>query len=501
MINEIVFLFTAFIAGSIFTGASSLGKFSIPALGFIIGCALQIIIGTILAFTGKPVSPILNILLVLGFSIAWLFYKKKTTFLKDIRLSKILLYIALPFSIITIFTIYFFNEGWARYSGDSWGILRTLQDIAQNGALYISPLDITTRLFGSILLHLPATVAGEFYMRAVLPLLGISIIFALMWFVYIGCGRALQAKKTILLVIMAGLLLLSNNSFIFHSLYIHTHLICAAMALLITGCGWLMVRDKPENRNGYLAIIVIAIPAFILTRTESVMIASMAIIPMIAVKDVISIKQKRIILLSFGLSTLLCYGYIIIAYGSRLYTDPDMLGMGGLTPIAYSIFGLIIICLALFLRQLCKLKIVNILMSKAVVIVECFLWISLLILYIVIPGIIVDNLRSIYRNFVLGLGAWGWSVIVLTVMVLLVLIYVRIPKSFSILRFPVTTFMPIMLITAPLAGGYHRPGPGGSLNRMFIQIVPLVILFIVMSIALGEFRFVKRKDPNEDITI
>jgi len=101
------------------------------------------------------------------------------------------------------------------------------------------------------------------------------------------------------------------------------------------------------------------------------------------------------------------------------------------------------------------------------------------------------NVVSIYENFIVGQGAWGLSIVFLTMITLLVLIFIKNSDNLTILRFSVTTFVPIMIISAYLRGGAYRIGPGDSFNRMFIQIVPIVILFIILSVALGEFRYAK----------
>jgi len=143
------------------------------------------------------------------------------------------------------------------------------------------------------------------------------------------------------------------------------------------------------------------------------------------------------------------------------------------------------------------LKLVKILFRKATIIAECSLWLFMFYYAISNRHEVLVKIQAIYELFVLGEGAWGLSVVLLTIITILVLILIKNPKSMTALRFPVTTFMPLMIFIMYLNGTGIRAGVGGSLNRMFIHIIPVVVLFIIMSVAMGELRSYKRTDMVE----
>jgi len=500
MINEIIFLSIIFLSGSTFTYVLLQDKHVPYALGFIIGSAMQIVIGTFLVITGLPVSPIVNVCLVFLVSIVCFVFRKKFSFIFKINILKASLFMLLSVFVISIVVYNLFNEGWVKYTNDSTFFLSTIQTLARSGGSALELWFSTTRTYGMALLHLPATVIGELYIRTVFPLLGISLVLALMWFVYRGGFGKVRTRKLITLVILSGLLLISNNRYVFNAFYIHTNLLCAAMALTISACGWLMIHDKTEYQNRYLAIISVTLFALIVSRAESVIIGFMALIPLISIEKVVSIRQKQLLLFAYGLPTTLYYGFVIYTQGGdilNMINTPALYGMSNLTPIIYCLFGLLVIFVAFLLGLLYKLKLFSYLSKKAGVIVESGLWVFLLFYFITESRYFVLNIYSIYENFILGEGAWGLSVVFLTLLMILAILLVKKPDSMAVLRFPITTFMPVMMLTAYLAGGHHMTGPGGSMNRMFIQIVPLTILYIVMSVALGEMRFIKRIDSND----
>ena len=499
MINEIFFLSIIFLSGSIFAYVLLKDKHAVYALGFIIGSAVQIVIGTFLIMTGFPVSPVVNVLLVFLVSIVCFIFRKKLSCVLEIKLFNALLFTLVSVFVISIVVYSLFYEGWAKYTNDSFEFLDLALVLAGRGGSVLGQYYLTSRLFGPALLQLPATAAGELYLRAVFPLLGISVVLALLWFVYRGCCGRVRTGKLLACVILSGLLLISNNRFIFHSFYIHSHMVCAAMVLTVSACGWLMIHDKKEYQNGYLAIISVALFALIVSRAESVIIGIFALIPLISDVKTISIRQKQALLFAFGIPTTIYYGFVILTLGGNI--NADTFSMGDLAPIIYCLLGILVICLAFLLKVLYNLKLFAYLAGRATIIAECGLWLSLLIYYITDPWLLRWTITAFYSLFVAGEGAWGLSVVFLIIITLLILSFIKNPDSMTALRFPVTVFMPIMMISTHLQGGAPRAGPGGSFNRMFIQIVPLVVLFIIMSIALGESRFAKCKDLNEEISV
>ena len=101
MINEIVFLSIIFLSGSMLTYVLLQNKYASCALGFIVGSVMQIAIGTILIITGYPVSPVVNVLLVLLVSIICFCFRMKYISFSKIGVTKAIIFVLLSVGFIS----------------------------------------------------------------------------------------------------------------------------------------------------------------------------------------------------------------------------------------------------------------------------------------------------------------------------------------------------------------------------------------------------------------
>jgi membrane protein implicated in regulation of membrane protease activity len=60
----------------------------------------------------------------------------------------------------------------------------------------------------------------------------------------------------------------------------------------------------------------------------------------------------------------------------------------------------------------------------------------------------------------------------------------------------VTTFLPLVFLLAFLRDGAYRVGATDSLNRMWIQIIPLAVLYVMAAIALDRVDQVDGEDRD-----
>ncbi|MDR2600768.1 MAG: hypothetical protein LBC73_10910 [Oscillospiraceae bacterium] len=481
MIVELICLSLILLGGFAFVYTMGIRGVAAISLGFIMGLAIQVIIGTVLIMINVPYNAVITVGLTFLLPFLLLIYTciKGITSISFIRL---LTYIAVSIAVVTITVTLLFNEGFVKWSYDSMRYLLSSQIMYENRLELLSEDLLTKRMFGVPIIHSPAQIVGEVYLRAVFPLLGIATFTTLMCFIYQGLKKRVSKKTMWFLVFAGGLLLLTNNRFVWNSFYINGHLFCAALALVISGCAWFMVSDDNKSKKRLLAIIIVAIPALVLTRSESILVAALAVLPILAAK-ILSWKYKSAILLSLGVSAVICHSFILLLLDN---------GINSLV-FSYVLFGILLTFLAILLKFLIKLKVIKFVVTNIVIISELLLWYTLIILSYQNRYIINTTLESIYHNIILGDGAWGWSFVILICLTISVLLLIKRPKNMAILRFPVTTFLPFMFILAHLRESPYRVGFGDSMNRMLIQIVPLAILFIVMSIGLGDFRFTKER--------
>ena len=83
-------------------------------------------------------------------------------------------------------------------------------------------------------------------------------------------------------------------------------------------------------------------------------------------------------------------------------------------------------------------------------------------------------------------GAWGASLLVLAG-VLVVAVLLRRVEHEQVWLFPLLTFVPLSVLLAFLREGAYRVGPGDSLNRMLLHVLPLAVLAVAVT-ADGEAR-------------
>jgi hypothetical protein len=126
--------------------------------------------------------------------------------------------------------------------------------------------------------------------------------------------------------------------------------------------------------------------------------------------------------------------------------------------------------------------------GRVLLVTEVGLWLALLALAARQPQILYDSVDATVQNVIVGAGSWGASLVILAALVAGVTVYVKAPELVC-LRFPVTTFVPLGFLFAYLRETAYRVGDGDSLNRMFIHIVPLAVLYVVAAIGHGHWRF------------
>jgi len=484
MIIELISVFLVYLGGFILIYSLGIRGYFSFSLGFIVGLSMQVVVGGMQIITILPPTPVLTLSLMIILPAFWLFNKKNTYSINRDSISAFCSSVSIIFAIVTMSVIPFFYEGWFVWTYDSLRYILSGEIIYTNRIELLSEDLLTKRMFSVPIINMPAVISGAGYLRAVFPLLGVSIVTTVMYIIKKSLEGLLSKNRVLILMITGGLLLISNNRFIWHSFYINGHLFCAALTMLISAFGWLILFDKPQYSKSLFPLILIAIPALVFTRPESVIIASILLVPMIGSAG-FTLKQKGALLVSLGASTVTFYGFATWWLDGSIFSSY----------VLYLLYGIVILLIAIILKFLYEFRFFKLLLNHAVLITEVVIWVALLLFSIRTSFIMTRSLNATYANLFLGAGLWGYSVVVLAVITILVLVFIKKPASMTLLRLPVTTFVPIMFILAFISGGDgYRIGPGDSFNRMLIQIVPLTVIYIILSIGFGKPRFARRKD-------
>jgi len=466
MVVELFSIFAILIGGSFLTSNVGIRGWGISALGFFVGLAFLIIIGSVQVITNLTINPLATLFLVLLIPLAlWVWpYQKR--------------HVGLPFGILpsvlflaitTIAVGILYSGNLLNLTPDSYRYVQ-IGSLLESGKLNLAqPNLLLTRLLAVPIMHAPANFENELFLRSITPLLALSTVACLAWF----CQKSLESNQnhywtTIALSAAAALLLLSNQFFVYNVFYVNGHILYAALLLLIAGSGWLYALDVDVPKSALRLLIFLAIPALIVTRPEASLHLFIILLP-VFVSTRFYPRHKVLILVVLSLSIIFWNGFLFLKF----------LSAGQTAPIA--VFGMLfigassIMAVPFFYSRVFD-KISYYILPSA----EICLWKALLISALINPELFFVSVNATIENVIMGAGLWGYSLIILGILFIGTLLLSNAPERIF-LRFPVTTFLPFGLLLAFLREMPYRIGPFDSFNRMFLHILPLAILFIVSS--------------------
>jgi hypothetical protein len=467
MIIEMISILAILIGGVAFVNINRLSGPPSLYIGFITGIAIYITIGAIQVISGMPTSPILTLIVTATLPGSWWLYHKIKGKYLSLEFMQIIKALCLIFILVAIFRYMKLTS----LTPDSFYYLTVSSLLFSENISFAQPFTLLTRLLAVPLIHSPANYSGEFFLPSITPILAISTALSLAWF----CQEGLRGKLNNLILIrvfsiVALGLLISNNRFIFHTFYINGHLLNAALILFISGGAWFLISQANVPRISLYKIILVAIPALVVTRPESSLYAVLALLPLLFSKGV-PFNQRIFPLIILGFSITAWHGFLLLEY-SRSNIEPN-------SSVVWMLFlGIALIILSPIIAWLkIERRFLHILYAS-----EAGLWLALALVAVKAPRILYSSLLAAIENIVFGAGGWGISLIMLGIIFLIVIILTKAPNRIF-LRFPLTTFIPLSLLLAYIRGSSYRVGYGDSLNRMLLHILPLAILFIVSAAA------------------
>lgn len=461
MITEIVTLLTFLFVGAAFMQTIGLTSYAVATFYPLIGMGVYVLVAYCQALGGTFTSPRITTAICMGLVALCAFYKRRETF--NARFLLPLMSMSL---ILIVFVLVFWNANLVKLHIDSLGYLVS-GSLLESGKVDLIGAHNAVKRFSSIaILHAPANGQGELYLRALGPVIGLSTLGALFWFISTGLERSLPRKEAITFAIAGCLLLLTNNRFVWHVFYINGHLITAAFMLVAVASGWLAAL-KPSSSKQLLCLQALAAAGLVWSRPEGALMAALALLPTL-LSGRVSWRWRAGILIVFGLAVLLQQGFIAMRTWPRIPSSAEqLLGLG---------------VLAVVLSPLLSLRALEVHGKYLLPAVEASLWIALLAFAIYRPEVLEVSAIATFVNAFLGAGGWGASLAVLGILGLVVLVLPSAPDR-VFLRFPLTTFIPLAFLLAYLREGAYRVNAVDSLNRMLIHIVPLAILFVVSAAA------------------
>lgn len=470
MILEALAILVLLASGSLVARTAGLSGVGIPAVGFVIGVALHAGLVGVLALASLPTAPWLGLALTpLGPGAWWLLRRRSG---QDVSVS-IPAALAVSATVIALIVM-LRSANLINLTPDSFRYLTTAGLLAASELEEANPFLLESRLLSVPAMHSLAGMGGETYLRSATPLLAIACVLMLAWLLRSGLASQVDAPRADLFAVLAAALLVTNNRFVFHAFYLNGHLALATWLLLICGTSWLMLAGKVNPPDGLhthrlVALQVIVIPAVVLTRPEAGLLTAIAILPLVLSRSVE--KHLRFPPLAvLGASMLAWQGFLSIQYRAAQGRAPT------------SVDGLLLLGAVLVLASGVLWRTgTDWLTSRALGLIEIALWLVVVTMVIFDPRIFASSAYATMTN-VLAEGGWGSSLLILATLVGAVLVLTASPGRVA-LRFPLTMFIPFSILLAYLRGSPYRIGPGDSLSRSLLHVVPLALLFVASSAA------------------
>lgn len=483
MIVEVATALAIFVGGCAFVLAAGLTGWAVPALGYLSGVALVIGIGFLQLLSPLPSHPALTLALTLALPTAWWIVQRRRGGGAAVPWWCMAIGVACIVGLVAVLRL----ANLVKFHWDSTRYLLVANLLADGtfSAGANSEL-LTKRLIGVALFHAPARLHGEEYLRAATPLLALATLATLVWFFQQGARRWCDSGQIALFAGLGVLLLATTNRFVFHAFYLNGHLLVGAFFLVVVACGWLWVVRAEVPASGLVALQVVALPAMVLTRPEAPLLAIIALLPVLLSRHV-PVRSRTALLVALGTATVLWYGMAVVIL--TRHGEPIQASIYGLLA-----FGAGILVVPVLLRRPALTRRPLVVLGLA----EVALWVALVGLSIRQPGLLRDSVRAELQNLVVGSGGWGLSLILLAGLGLIAVALVRTPGQ-TALRFPLTTFIPLAFVFAYLRDEAYRTGYYDSLNRMVIQVVPVLVLGIIVAMASGSWRIQRTRTRDRTL--
>ena len=460
MIAESLVILLLFGGGCALMRVVGVRGWGLAPLGFLAGVCLLLAVGFLQVATGLPTAPAITLAVVFGGPVGWWILRWRAG-----RAAGVPVPLAVGSALAIVGAVAVLRAAnMLKWHPDSLTYLMAGRLLADGDYRSTASTELlTARVLGVPLLHAPADLGGALYLRSITPLLAAATVAAVVWFLWRAGRGAVTPRRLAAVAALVALLLLTNNRVIFSFFYLNGHLLFAACVLLVAGGGWLLAT-RPDR--ALMTLQLLAIPGLVITRPEGYLAAVLVLLPTVLSARVPH-RHRAAVTAVFGGTALL-----FATLQSWIFLDRD-------TAIPASVIG----AAALGAAALAAIPLLGRATSherggRLLALGEAGIWLGLAALAIRDPDTLWASLRALYGNQIEGLGGYGLSITVLSGLLLLAwLLSPRLPHQ-AHLRFPLTTFLPFCLVMAYLREGAYRAADADSMNRMFIHVVPLAVLFL-----------------------
>ncbi|MBH0098519.1 hypothetical protein I6E68_05105 [Salinibacterium sp. NSLL150] len=479
MIIEVVTVLSMVVGGSALMRITGIRGWALPIVGSVAGISLYLVVGMLQVFTPITTSPVVTISLTAGLPLAAVAWQALRGADVGVR---IIPSVATVLGVVAAVAL-FRQARLVAWSKDSFEYLVNASLIANNH-LDAASLDLLPkRLIGVPLLHAAANLGGEHYLPAITPLIAGLTIAVIVWLAWVALAPRIDHRIAAVVIVSCLLALVTVNRYVFNAFYVNGHLLFGMLIVVLVGCGWLIATKTEVNRAALITLMALSIVALSVIRAEAPIAVALALLPVLLNQE-FSVRERSLLLGLFGISTIAWQSFVAIMY------------VAGDSRVPVSVLGLLALGIAaLGGVPLLRLKLLTRKRSIFLVSAQALLWVALAILAMRQPDVLIDSLRATVDNAVLGAGSWGYSLLLLGIVVAVAL-FAKLPRG-EMMRFPIVTFIPVAFLLAYLREAAYRVGAGDSLNRMWIQLLPLAVFYLIIAIGMGRRRLVASDSLDE----
>lgn len=432
----------------------------VPLLGLPCGTALHTGYCLLYLLLGLPSHPALALTSawVTGAAV-WFFYDKKLATRRE-WLGSIALILSLAVLVAGAREANAFT-----WHSDSVRLIQGANLVAADHYDWMSEDILSKRMASFPMLHAPAHLMNEHFLRSLAPALAIASLGAVVWFTYqnLRTHSALNKRLQLALATVIGLVLLTNSRFLFNAIYVNAHLLCASYLLLVSAGGWLKINTGRISSQAMIVLQSLGAAGLVLVRAEGPLMATIALIPF-ACCHRLNRRERTIPLFTLGLVTSAWHGYIFLSL--QPHERPT-------SSLALAVLGLALVAIGSILTK-AWFQAIN---RHALHLTEGLIWLTLGALSLRKPDILVTSVIAMVDNSFVGNAGWGSSLSVLWLLAIALLVFCRCENR-EFLRFPVTTFIPLSLLFAFLRQEAYRMAWQDSFTRAFMHILPVLLLLV-----------------------
>jgi hypothetical protein len=479
-LSEFALLATFALAGWLFISSFGMTGWVAVPLSFIAGTFLVVLAGFITVITGLSTRP--GVVLCAALVIAAGFFAIR----RGWQYKRVWKTLAASIASLLPLVVLFQEANLVSWNVDSFRYLTSAGLLANDHYELAESALLEKRLLSGPVVHSMAQTYGATYLQAFSPALSLALVGVLAWTVQQAGKRSYASAYVSLVVGLTVLLFVTNNRMVFNAFFISNHLIFGVALVCVCSASYMMIRGSSPSTESLFAVLLLAVPVLIVSRAEGFIAAGLALLPLVL--DVgLSVKRRLLVLLTYGSATFLWFGYVFLAAETSVN---QALGEDAVTSAAPMAAGLVVLASAPVLPWSRLVKLRRLLLPM----IEVGLWCALAAFVVQDPEILNDTLQPSFENVVQGAGGWGYSLIVLSLLVVIALLTSR-GAALVALRFPLTSFIPVLVLVAYFREGGYRVGEGDSLNRMLMQFVPLAVLYV--GVAVLDWRSTKSDEAPQ----